>query len=57
MDKLNMFQSRSGKIDVFGWWDLEKISADAGSQFTSTWFKVECQTRRFHLTLEAPEHQ
>ena len=22
MDKLDMFQSRFGKIDQFGWWDL-----------------------------------
>ena len=22
MDKLDMFQSRCGKIDEFGWWDL-----------------------------------
>ena len=34
MDKLDMFQSRSGKIDKFGWWDLEIISADAGTHFT-----------------------
>ena len=57
MDKLYMFQSRFGKIDQFGWWDLERISADAGTQFTSTEFKEECQTRGVHLTLEAPEHQ
>ena len=36
MDNLDMFQSIFGKIDKFGWWDLERISADAGSQFTST---------------------
>ena len=24
MDKLDMFLSRFGKIDEFGWWDLEK---------------------------------
>ena len=36
MDKLDMFQSRFGKIDQFRWWDLERISADAGTQFTST---------------------
>ena len=30
IDKLDIFQSRSGKIDKFGWWDLERISADAG---------------------------
>ena len=31
MEKLDMFQSRFGKIDRFGWWDLERISADAGT--------------------------
>ena len=39
MDKLNMFQSRFGKIDEFGWWDLDNISADAGTQFTLTELK------------------
>ena len=34
-----MFQSRFGKIDEFGWWDLERISLDADTQFTSTEFK------------------
>ena len=57
LDKLDMFQSRFGKIDQFGWWDLERISADAGTQFTSTEFKDECQTHGFFLTLAAPEHQ
>ena len=31
MDKLDMFQSRFGKVDEFGWWYLERISADAGT--------------------------
>ena len=35
MDKLDMFQPRFEKIDQFGWWDLEIISADAGTQLTS----------------------
>ena len=52
-----MFQSRFGKMDQFGWWDLERISADAGTQFTSTEFKDERQTRGVRLTLAAPEHQ
>ena len=39
MEKLDMFQSRFGKIDQFGWWCLEIISADAFTQFTSTEFK------------------
>ena len=57
MDKLDMFQTRFRKIDQFGWWDLERISSDAGTQFTSTEFKEECQTREVCLTLAAPEHQ
>ena len=38
-DKLDMFQSRFEKIDEFVWWYLERISADAGTQFTSKEFK------------------
>ena len=45
------------KIDEFGCWDSERISEYAGTQFTSTEFKQECQTRRVHLKLAAPEHQ
>ena len=51
MDKLDMFQSRFGKIEKFGW------SADVGTQFTSTEFKDACQTRGVHLELADPEHQ
>ena len=57
MDKLDMFQSRFGKIDQFGWWDLERISAGVGTQFTSTEFKDECQTRGVCLTLAATEYE
>ena len=57
MDKLDMFQSRFGEIDQFGWWGLERISADAGTQFTLTEFKDECHTRGARLTLAPPEHQ
>ena len=32
LDKLDIFQSRFGKINQFGWWDLERISADAGTR-------------------------
>ena len=38
MDKLDMSQSRFGKIDKFGWWDLERISSDSGTQLISTDF-------------------
>ena len=51
-----MFQSRFGKMDQFGRWDLERILADAGTQFTLTEFKDECQTCEVCLTLSAPEH-
>ena len=57
MYKLDIFQSISGEIYQFGWWDLEIISSDSGTQFTSTEFKDECQTRGVHLKLAAPEHQ
>ena len=57
MDKLDMFQSRFRKIDQLGWRDLERISADAGTQFNSTEFKDKCQTGKVSLMLAAPEHQ
>ena len=55
MDKLDMFQSRFGKIDEFGWWYLEIISVDASTQFTSMDFQDECQTRGVCLTLASTE--
>ena len=39
MDRLDTFQSRLRKIDEFGWWYLDIISAYVGTQFTSTEFK------------------
>ena len=57
MVKLDTFQSRFGKIDQFGWWDLEIISVDEVTHFTLTEFKDECQTRGICLALAAPEHQ
>ena len=39
MENMDIFQSRFVKIDEFGWWDLDRISADAGSQFNLTEFK------------------
>ena len=56
MDKLDMLQYRFGIIDKFGWWDLEIISAEAGTQFTSTEFQDKCQTYGVHITFTAPEH-
>ena len=45
-----MFQSRLGKIDEFGWWYLEIISLDEGTQFTSMEFQDKCHTRGVWLT-------
>ena len=57
MDKLDMFQDRFVKVDEFGWWDLEIISADLGTQFTPTEFQDKCQNCGVWLTLAGPEHQ
>ena len=38
MDKLDMFQEIFGKVDEFGWWDMERIQTDDGKQFTSKEF-------------------
>ena len=52
-----MLQSRFGKIYEFGWWDLEKVSSDSGTKFTSTKLKEEYQIRGVHLKLSSTEHQ
>ena len=57
MDNMDVFQYIFGKIDEFGWWYLERISANAGTQFTFTYFQDECQTHSVKLTSAAPEHQ
>ena len=56
MDKLDMFQTISGKVDDFGW-DLEIISLYAGTQLTSTKFQYKCQTCGVWITFVAPEYQ
>ena len=57
VDKLDVFQARSGKVDEFGWWKLEIISIDAGTQFTSTELQDKCQTHGIWITLAYTEHQ
>ena len=57
MDKLDIFQYRFGKIEKIGWWYLERISVDAGTQFTSTEFQDECQIHGAPITLAYTEHQ
>ena len=57
MEKIGHVPVQIWEIDQFEWWDLERILADAGTQFTSTEFKEECQTHGVRLTLAAPKHQ
>ena len=57
MYKLDMIQSIYGRIDEFGWWDLQKNSADSGTKFISMEFQDKCQTHGVHLALAAQEHQ
>ena len=58
MNKLDIFQDIFGKKeDYSGWWYLERISAYAGTQFTSMDFQDKCQTRGVQITIVATEHQ
>ena len=34
IDKLDMFHTISVKVYAFGWWDMDIIQTDAGTQFT-----------------------
>ena len=45
MDKLDMFQAIFGKVDEFGWWDMERIQTDAGMQFSSKGFREGLSVR------------
>ena len=57
MDKLYIFQVRSGKVDGFFWWDMEIIQTDAGKQFTSKEFQYVLSIRIVKLALVALYHQ
>ena len=57
MDKSDMSQARFGKPEEFGWWYLERISADAGMQFISTESQDKFQTHGVWIMLAAPKHQ
>ena len=39
MENLNMFLARFGKVDEFGWWDMDRIQTEAGANFTSEEFQ------------------
>ena len=49
MDKLDMLQAIFGKVDEFGWWDMERIKNDSGTQFISKYFKEDIHVRGLQL--------
>ena len=57
MDKLDMFQARFGKVDDFGWWDIERIQTYASTQFTSKEFQGDLSLRWLLIELFIPYHQ
>ena len=40
-----MFQERFVKVDELGWWYMERIKTDAGTQFSSSQFKEDLSVR------------
>ena len=57
MDKLFMFQSRFRKVYEFGWWNMEIIQTESGTQFTSKYFQKGLFVHGLQLELYAPDHQ
>ena len=57
MDKQDMFQARSGRLDEFCWWDMEINKTNNGMQFTSNEFQEGLSVRVLRLALAAPDHQ
>ena len=57
MDKPGTFQAILGKVDEFGWWDMERIQTDAGTQLTSKEFQEVLYVRGLQLSLATPDHQ
>ena len=57
MDKIDMFRARYGKVDEFGWWDMDRIKTDAGTQFTSKEFQEGISVIGVRLSLAAPDYQ
>ena len=57
MYKLDMFQAIFGKVDEFGWWDMEIIQTDAGKKFNSKEFQEGLSVHGVQLAFAAPYHQ
>ena len=52
MEKIDMFQERFVKVSDFGWWDMDRIQTDDGTQFTSKEFHEGCSVSVVQLTLD-----
>ena len=57
MDRLDLFQGIFGKLDEFGWWDMEIIQTDTGMRLTPKEFQEGIYIRGFPVALAAPDHQ
>jgi transposase InsO family protein len=52
---IQKFVADHGLINQFGYIDVDRLRADAGSQFTSKSFGKFCQSERINLSLAAPK--
>ena len=57
MYNTDMFQSIFGKLEKFGWWNLEQIHTDSGTQFISKDFQESLYICVVKLTLPALDDQ
>ena len=57
MYKLEKFQAIFGKVDDFGWWDMERIQTETGTKFTSKEFQEGLSVRGVRLELVALYHK
>ena len=57
MDRQYVFQERFVKVDEFGWWDMDIIQTDAGTQFTSNEFWEGLSVHGVKIALAPPYHQ
>ena len=55
MENLDMFQARFGKVDGFGWWYMERIHTNSGTQFTSKDFQEGLSVCGLRLALVGGE--
>ena len=56
MDKIDIFQERFGKVYESGWWDMEIIQTDSGTQFNSKEFQEGLSMHGVQLALVTPDH-